>query len=348
MNEYNPRRKRLTREQIAAIKRARRRKRMITLAFSALLAVVIITVVVLVLSALADRQGGTGLFQSKQTDAPVTITTAPPEEVPTTAYVEVPRSDIYEGELLLINKSHKVERIAQPTELQTLTANDIYGVDREGMMLQGQASAALHDWLAGYRASGGTAQLVIREAYRTEAEQQEIYDYYVRLGGKKYADEYVSPVGYSEHHTGLSLDLNYLAADGRTYAVKPTGDCAWLTENAASYGFILRYPEDKTAVTGASYESWHFRYVGIPHALKMKELNYCLEEYIEYVTLFSYNGEHLTVQGENGCVWEIYYCQATEDETQQIPIPYGAEDYRIDGDNMQGYIVTVKVADGNE
>ena len=59
------------------------------------------------------------------------------------------------------------------------------------------------------------------------------------------------------------------------------GDYAWLTENAWRYGFILRYPPEKADVTGIGYESWHFRYVGIPHAWYMQENNLCLEEYLD-------------------------------------------------------------------
>ena len=57
----------------------------------------------------------------------------------------------------------------------------------------------------------------------------------------------------------------------------------WLTKNAWTYGFILRYPKDKTAITGIQYEPWHFRYVGLPHSLIMQQKNLALEQYLEYL-----------------------------------------------------------------
>ena len=62
-----------------------------------------------------------------------------------------------------------------------------------------------------------------------------------------------------------------------------TAQFKWLSENAENYGFILRYPKDKTNITEIIYEPWHYRYVGVEHAKKMNQLGMCLEEYIEYL-----------------------------------------------------------------
>ena len=88
----------------------------------------------------------------------------------------------------------------------------------------------------------------------------------------------VQPPGYSEHHTGLAMDLNDVSN-----GFDKTKAFAWLQKHAAEYGFVLRYPKDKESITKIMYEPWHYRYVGIEHAKKMKELNMCLEEYIEYL-----------------------------------------------------------------
>lgn len=93
---------------------------------------------------------------------------------------------------------------------------------------------------------------------------------------KKRAEKYVAIPGTSEHQLGLSVDIN---AD--------TDKCSsekvyqWLDENAYKYGFVKRYPEDKTDITGISNEPWHYRYVGTTVAKIMKEENLCLEEYLE-------------------------------------------------------------------
>lgn len=93
---------------------------------------------------------------------------------------------------------------------------------------------------------------------------------------KKRAEKYVAIPDTSEHQLGLSVDIN---AD--------TDKCSsekvyqWLDENAYKYGFVKRYPEDKTDITGISNEPWHYRYVGTTVAKIMKEENLCLEEYLE-------------------------------------------------------------------
>ncbi len=98
----------------------------------------------------------------------------------------------------------------------------------------------------------------------------------LRKKQKKRAEKYVAIPDTSEHQLGLSVDIN---AD--------TDKCSsekvyqWLDENAYKYGFVKRYPEDKTDITGISNEPWHYRYVGTTVAKIMKEENLCLEEYLE-------------------------------------------------------------------
>ena len=113
------------------------------------------------------------------------------------------------------------------------------------------------------------------------------------------------------------------------------GEYAWAVQHAWEYGFIQRYPPHKSAVTGISYESWHFRYVGIPHACLMKQENLCLEEYIEYLRDFSFDRGPLTVNCL-GRSWRIYYAAGTA-----IPVP-AAGNYEISGNNVDGFIVTVE------
>ena len=87
--------------------------------------------------------------------------------------------------------------------------------------------------------------------------------------------KWVNQVGYSEHQSGLAVDIN---ADGIHSAGYEVYD--WLAQNAWQYGFILRYPEDKTDITGTSYEPWHYRYVGVEAAQAITQQGVCLEEYL--------------------------------------------------------------------
>ena len=80
---------------------------------------------------------------------------------------------------------------------------------------------------------------------------------------------------YSEHNLGLALDVGSTLTQ-----IKNAPEGAWLKENAWKYGFIARYPEDNTDVTGVIDEPWHFRYVGLPHSAIMQENHWAFEEYL--------------------------------------------------------------------
>ncbi len=112
-----------------------------------------------------------------------------------------------------------------------------------------------------------------------------------------------------------------------------TGEYARAVENAWEYGFIQRYPPAKSGITGISYESWHFRYVGLPHAWVMKREDLCLEEYIDYLRGFSVD-RPLTVDCL-GRSWRIWYAEGT-----RVPVPAEGA-YEISGNNAGGFIVTV-------
>lgn len=129
--------------------------------------------------------------------------------------------------------------------------------------------------------------LFVREGYRTREDQQAIMDSrieeYENEGNSEedainLAKQYVAEPGTSEHELGISVDINAnndVSSDDTIYT--------WLDENAYKYGFIKRYPEDKIDITGINNEPWHYRYVGKETAKKMKEMNLCLEEYLDYL-----------------------------------------------------------------
>lgn len=89
--------------------------------------------------------------------------------------------------------------------------------------------------------------------------------------------------GTSEHNTGLGFDILERGNYTLNTSFENTAQFRWLMENAENYGFILRYPNNKTNETGIMYEPWHFRYVGVEHAKEINRLGLCLEEYIDYL-----------------------------------------------------------------
>lgn len=120
---------------------------------------------------------------------------------------------------------------------------------------------------------------MVVSGYRTQKKQQQLYDDKVagyrkegnsQSEAEELAKQWVSVPGYSEHQIGLAVDIN-----GATYDLY-----FWLQENSYKYGFIYRYPGDKTDITGVAEEVWHYRYVGVEAATEMYEKGLCLEEYL--------------------------------------------------------------------
>lgn len=132
---------------------------------------------------------------------------------------------------------------------------------------------------AAREANRGRLPLVV-SGYRTGKKQQRLYDEkiaeYRRQGysdekAEELAQQWVALPGYSEHQLGFAVDIN-----GVTYDVY-----LWLQENSYKYGFIYRYPGNKTEKTGIAEEVWHYRYVGVKAAAQIYEQGICLEEYLE-------------------------------------------------------------------
>lgn len=112
--------------------------------------------------------------------------------------------------------------------------------------------------------------------YRSYHDQEIIYNNYVNEDGKEMADTYSARPGFSEHQTGLVIDVNTIDD-----AFGATPEAAWLADHAHEYGFIIRYPQGKEAYTGYKYEPWHIRYVGSDLANKLYKSGQCLEEYLK-------------------------------------------------------------------
>ena len=117
--------------------------------------------------------------------------------------------------------------------------------------------------------------LWIISGYRSYDTQEAIYNRYVNDNGQQEADTYSARPGHSEHQTGLAFDINEIS-----YSFGETAAGKWVAENAAQYGFIIRYPQSKQHITGYIYEPWHLRYLGTELAMDVYESGLCLEEYL--------------------------------------------------------------------
>ena len=180
--------------------------------------------------------------------------------------------------LILANKNSPLPEGYAP-ELVTLADSSL--------QMQTEAAAAFDEMRQAANATG--LHLMACSTYRSVERQTELYDAEVQKWiGKGYAEadarEKAATVvmipGCSEHNTGLAVDVGSVTNQRVVDYFEYEPEFDWLQEHAAEYGFILRYPSDKQAITGVSYEPWHYRYVGVENAKAIKESGLCLEEYL--------------------------------------------------------------------
>lgn len=206
------------------------------------------------------------------------------------------------------------------------------------MMLREEAVSGFNALMDAFYVASGRDDIIVISGYRTKEEQQGLYDEDLQQTGADSSSR-VSLPGHSEHESGYAVDLS-LFTDGVLADYDGTGDYAWINENCAKYGFVLRYTEQKQPITGIEPEPWHYRYVGQPHATYMTEHDLCLEEYLD--SLRQYSAENpLTIENWDGELYQVYFVPAdmSADGTYAL-IPTNAS-YTISGNNKDGYIVTV-------
>lgn len=179
-------------------------------------------------------------------------------------------------ELLVTNKAHfSMSYVPSDLEKCAIPSSE----DNEPLQyLRQEANQALKAMADDAKKEGYI--LLNNSSYRSYFDQEDIYDYYLGEYGQAYCDMYVGDPGYSEHQSGLAIDLSSESVQDGTYFVfGDSPDYDWVVAHCVDYGFILRYPEDKTEITNVANEPWHFRYVGKKAAEIMKENNWALEEY---------------------------------------------------------------------
>jgi D-alanyl-D-alanine carboxypeptidase len=118
-------------------------------------------------------------------------------------------------------------------------------------------------------------QIDANSSYRDYDTQVATVNYYLKFYGENYTNKYVAKPGYSEHQTGLAIDVK--SKNGSPF--KTTKEYKWMVDNSYKYGFILRYPEGREEEFGYSSESWHYRYVGKEIAKYIYENNLIYDEY---------------------------------------------------------------------
>ena len=260
---------------------------------------------------------------------------------PKTVYenVSVSNEDVHAGDLILVNTDTAyVEE--NPTEIVSIYDHktDNYHVSGTETSLRQPALDALNQMLDAFYVATGHQDMIVISGYRTTQQQQELYDADLAETGEQTSTRVALP-GHSEHESGYALDFS-LYTDGVQYDYDGTGEYAWINENCAHYGYVLRYAEDKQETTGIQAEPWHYRYVGQPHATYMMENNVCLEEYLTLLKNYTAD-EPLSITNWDGEIYLVYYVATdTSTDSTYVMVPPDAK-YTISGNNSDGFIVTV-------
>lgn len=251
------------------------------------------------------------------------------------------QEDIHKGNLILINKNYAYEFLDFADNSELISMYDImsgtYDVSGTDVLMQAVAAESLNQMLSDFYDNTWMEDLIILCGYRTMEESQQLYDASAAENGQDHADRYVMKPGFSEHHSALATDIGIMNWDGTITYQFGEDPYDWITKNCHKYGFIVRYPEEKAAITEIDYESWHFRYVGVPNATAMVNEGLCMEEYIDFIKNYTADGLHYQVSTADG-TYDIYYAEGI-----QIPVPQ-MQSYEISGNNVDGFIVTVKVS----
>lgn len=185
-------------------------------------------------------------------------------------YRNIKTADTSKGVRILCNKNYKLPDDFVPASLSDMDAYSVYK-ERDNK-LQSEAAEAFMRMADAASAEGVTIKIV--SGYRDKVYQEGLYNTYAANNGTEEADTYSARPRHSEHETGLCCDINDVNA-----AFEYTQAYHWLQEHGAEYGYILRYPKGKEAITGYIYEPWHWRYVSKDTAIAVKDSALTYDEY---------------------------------------------------------------------
>ncbi len=260
-------------------RKKRRRRHFSSIWLRLLLLVVALVGVGAALYSALRLMGGTGLAAETATPTPRPTATAKPTPAPTPVPTpQLPDVDVTSWELRLVRDGSPLEDGFVPEQLTDVG---------DGQTMDGRVAPAMLEMLAAAREAGNPVWVC--SGYRSYDTQVIIYqrhiDQYTAEGMTEEEAHAktrlaVNPPGCSEHQSGLCADVLESSSQPMEPYIGGSGLMLWLEEHCAEYGFVVRYPDGKTPITGVEYEPWHLRYVGKEAAAYMMEHGLCLEEFL--------------------------------------------------------------------
>ena len=192
------------------------------------------------------------------------------------SYANARPTDLTKGNLILVNKENYLPRNFVPSNLINIEPK--YGVSGQ---IKAEVYEAFKEMYVAAELEG--LNLFIQSPYRSWDRQNTVFNSFVRRDGVEAAETYSARPGHSEHQTGLAIDI-VAGRGGQMRAFVNTMEYSWLVANAHTFGFILRYPNEKTHITGFIYEPWHWRFLGVEMATRVRNSNLTFDEfYARYI-----------------------------------------------------------------
>lgn len=228
--------------------------------------------------------------------------------------------DMANGNLILVDDTHPYNGTQNFSDFSSISDSNVVTRDTS-FLIQAETLDNLCEMFDDYATYTGWANLQI---YSTQQSTLSSTDLYTN--------------DLPDRDTGYSFDIGLITSTGEVVAYIQKHN-EWMVSNSWEYGFVLRYPSDKTDITGITYSPHHFRYVGKVHASIMHKNNYCLEEYLNFLQNYTMNidGYSYTCDGQN---YTIYYIPADASGTTTVELLEGTV-YSVSGDNRSGFILTV-------
>ena len=194
-------------------------------------------------------------------------------------YEDTYDTDLNQGYAILVNKYYHLSSDYEPDDLVTISTKYSWGNSGSQKVRQEAYDAYIKMHEAANSEAG--IYLMVNSSYRNYASQERVYNNYKTNHGEAYADGIAARPGFSEHQTGLALDIFAIGSPSQA-TFKDSDAYRWLKDNSYKYGFILRYPEGKENITGYKFESWHYRYVGVELAKQVYDSGLTYDEYYAY------------------------------------------------------------------
>ncbi|WP_295066503.1 M15 family metallopeptidase [Ruminococcus sp.] len=275
-----------------------------------------------------------GLITSNETSSLITGTPdgqKPSESMYTTEVHNA--ADINRGNLILVNSDHEYKFSEDDIELVSIYDSIdgvAFHVSDMVTKLDTEALDQVKALMQAFYEAEDNSDIYVIGGYRTLEEQNDKY----YNGNSQFQG------GFSDYHTGRSFDMAIVPKDSTSGYYSPTGVYSWIYENAADYGFVVRFPEGKEGSTGERARDYTYRYVGAPHAVYMKQNNLSLEEYIN--GLKSHTKDEPVEVTVGNKLYQIYYAPANATGNTDVPVPAN-KTYTVSGNNVDGFIVTVSM-----